>query len=112
MSPDDTYLLDILDSARLALHYIQGKSEEEFRRDFQLQDSIIRRLAVIGEAARRVSKGTRERWPDIAWQSMIAMRNVMIHDYDEIDLVIVWDTVQGDLPKLVEQLEKIVPGQA
>ena len=109
MSPDDIHLLDILDSARLALGYVEGKSADEFRQDSQLQDSVIRRLAVIGEAARRISKATRERLPHVSWQTMIAMRNVMVHEYDEIDLPIVWDTVHEDLPRLVAELEKHVP---
>jgi uncharacterized protein with HEPN domain len=109
MSPDDVYLLDILDSARLVLGYVKGKNADAFRQDFLLQDSVIRRLAVIGEAARRISKDTRYRLPHIAWPTMIAMRNVMVHEYDEIDLTIVWDTVHEDLPRLVAELEKIVP---
>jgi uncharacterized protein with HEPN domain len=70
---------------------------------------VIRRIEVIGEAARRISEQTQAKYPQLPWSAMISMRNVMIHDYDTIDLTVVWDTVQRDLPPLIAELEKIVP---
>ena len=64
---------------------------------------------MVGEAARRVSPPTRETTKDIPWEQMIGLRNVMIHDYDDIDLQVVWDTVQTDLPPLIEKLKKLIP---
>jgi len=109
MGNDREYLLDILVAARLALAYLKDKTEEEFFQDTECQDAVIRRLEVIGEAARRVSVSTRSSLPNLAWDEMIAMRNVMIHKYDHVDLTIVWDTVRNNLPELIETLEKIVP---
>jgi uncharacterized protein with HEPN domain len=109
MPRDRAYLLDILEAARLALAYVRGVSQEAFLQDTQLQDSVIRRMEVIGEAARRVSAATQQTLPGIPWAEMIGMRNLMIHEYDDIDLEIVWDTVQQSLPHLIGQIEPLVP---
>jgi uncharacterized protein with HEPN domain len=111
MSRDDVYLLDILVAARLALQYVSGKTRERFLGDVQLQDAVIRRLAVIGEAARRVSEATRLAHPSLPWHEMIGMRNIVVHEYDDVDLNVVWDAVARDLKPLVNALEKVVPPQ-
>jgi len=106
MPRDREYLLDILESARLACAYLREKTEQEFLDDVQCQDSVIRRLEVIGEAARRISDEGRAALPDLPWKAMIGMRNVMIHGYDDVDLTVVWNTVKDDLPALIEALER------
>lgn len=109
MPPDQAYLLDILESARLAVAYLQGVSKEAFIQNIQLQDAVVRRIEIVGEAARRVSQDTRESISEVPWAEMIGMRNLMIYDYDDIDPEIVWDTVQNDLPDLINQIEPHVP---
>ena len=109
MLRDNTYLLDILDSAKIALDYVVGKSWDKFYEDTQCQDAVIRRIEIIGEAARRVSSETREKYPEIEWREMTSMRNLVIHEYDVVDIKLVWDTVQNKIPSLVETLSKIVP---
>lgn len=109
LAPRDLqYLLDILISAKLALNYVSRSSWSSFVEDVQLQDSVIRRLEVIGEAERRLSERTRVSLSRIPF---IMMRNRIIHEYDQIVLEVVWDTVQQDLPNLVESLEKVLPRQ-
>lgn len=109
MERDGAYLLDILKAARLAVEYLSGISKETFLQDTKLQDSVIRRIEIIGEAARRVSSSSRETLPEIPWLEMIGMRNLMIHDYDVVDIEMVWDTVQHDLPRLIIQIDPLVP---
>ena len=109
MQRDIAYLLDIMESARLALDYVKEKTRVEFFDDFQCQDAVIRRLEIIGEAANRISAETQIAFPNLPWNDMIGMRNVMIHDYDDVDMAIVWETVQNDLPPLISALEKLVP---
>lgn len=111
MARDDEYLLDILQAARLAMSYVAGGSESAFFADTQCQDAVIRRLEVIGEAAGRVSQEKRDSLPELPWSAMIGMRNIMIHRYDDVDMKIVWDSVQGALPPLVAALAKVVPPQ-
>jgi uncharacterized protein with HEPN domain len=109
MPRDTGYLLDILEAARVASGYVLGKTKEEFLRDSQCQDAVIRRLEIIGEAARRISQPTRARISQIPWAAMIGMRNLMIHEYDDVDLQVVWDTVQEHLPNLIQAIEPLVP---
>nr|VFK39003.1 MAG: Uncharacterized conserved protein, contains HEPN domain [Candidatus Kentron sp. SD]VFK43843.1 MAG: Uncharacterized conserved protein, contains HEPN domain [Candidatus Kentron sp. SD]VFK78532.1 MAG: Uncharacterized conserved protein, contains HEPN domain [Candidatus Kentron sp. SD] len=112
MRRDQAFMLDILDAARLIIAYLNGVSKEAFLEDTQQQDSVIRRIEIIGEAARRVSPATRDAFPEIHWSEMIGMRNMMIHCYDDIDLDIVWNTARDDLPRLIAQLESIVSPEA
>lgn len=105
-------LRDVLFSARLAIEYVAAGEYEAFAQDTQFQDSVIRRVELIGEAARRASADAHRRWPDLPWREMIDMRNVMIHEYDAVDLRIVWDTVERDLPPLVARLETILSSEA
>ncbi len=109
MQRDKEYLLDILEAAKPAIEYVGNKPREEFFGDLQCQDAVIRRLEIIGEAARRISEETRAAHPDLPWSDMVGMRNIMIHEYDDIDMAIVWETVRNDLPSLIDSLEKI-PG--
>lgn len=108
---DAGYLLDILNAARGARQYLNARTFESFLSDVQCQDAVVRRLEIMGEAARRISMETRSELTDLPWEQMIGIRNVMIHDYDDIDLNIVWDTVMKDLPPVIERLEFIVPPQ-
>ncbi|MEB3830817.1 HepT-like ribonuclease domain-containing protein [Phormidium sp. CCY1219] len=107
MPPRDLqYLLDILISAKLALSYVSRSSWSDFLANIQLQDSVVRRLEIIGEAERRLSEKTRISLSRIPF---IMMRNRIIQEYDKIVLEVVWETIHNDLPPLVEALEKIVP---
>ena len=109
MSRDPQYLLDIVEATRLAMRYIAGKTQDEFRQDTLCQDAVIRRLEIIGEAARRLSPEARTTLPELTWHAMIGMRNLLIHEYDGVDLDIVWDTITTDLPALFKALEPLAP---
>ena len=78
-------------------------------RDLQFQDSVVHRLLIIGEASKRVSEAMRQSIPIIPWTAISGMRNRLIHEYDEINLNIVWETIVNNLPNLILELEKIVP---
>ncbi|MCI0449459.1 MAG: DUF86 domain-containing protein [Chlorobi bacterium] len=108
MQKDNAYLLDILQSAKIALSHLEGKEFSNYESDIKTQDAVIRRLEMIGEAANRVSEETQKTYKDLPWQKMKSMRNFLIHEYDDIDLKIVWDTVYKNLPDLISELEKIV----
>ncbi len=102
---DKQYLLDILNAAQIAMYYIEGITYEQFSQNLQLQDALVRRLEIIGEASRRVSDSGRQDIPNIDWKQIIGMRNRLIHEYDDIDLLVVWDTAHSDLPNLIETLQ-------
>ena len=107
MSRDPEYLVDIVSSAKLILTYVEGLRREQFLQDTRLQDSVIRRIEIIGEAVRRLSPEFRERHPEIPWMAMTGMRNRMIHGYDDIDMNVVWDTTQDSIPRLLPIVERL-----
>ncbi len=109
MQRDLQFLLDMLQSAELILTYTDQFSQEQFFSNVLLQDAVIRRLLIIAEAARRVSDATRQALPSISWQEINGMRNRLVHDYDDINLSIVWDVVQLEIIPLIEELKLQIP---
>ncbi len=75
----------------------------------KIQYSVIRRLLVIAEAARRVSVTTRQNLSNIYWREINGMRNRLVHEYDDINLNIIWDVIQHEIPSLIRELKLIVP---
>lgn len=109
MLRDDAYLYDIPESARSMLEHMRGKEWDDFSNNMLLQDAVVRRLEIIGEASGRVSAETQQKFHHLPWQAMKGTRNKVIHESDAIQLDIIWDIVQKDLPSLVSELEKIIP---
>ena len=96
------------DAAEEALSFTRGKSRENLESDRQLVLSLIHLVEIIGEAATKVDKATREQYPQIQWPSIIAMRHRLVHAYYDVDLDQVWDTVENDLPTLLSQLQIVI----
>ena len=71
-----------------------------------LQLALVRLVEIVGEAAARVSPEAQERFPSIPWQQARGMRNRLVHGYDTVDLAVLWDTIQDDLPALIVQLRE------
>lgn len=101
------YLQHILDSIELIEKRMEGVKYENFINDIDLQDMVIRRLEIIGEAVRNLPKEFREVHTQVDWQKPADMRSVLIHGYLEVDLDIIWDTISNDLPSFKKQLEKL-----
>lgn len=109
MPRDLQFLLDMLQSAELIATYTAGCSKDEFVRNALLQDAVIRRLLVIAEAARRVSDGMRQQLPNVSWQEINGMRNRLVHEYDDVNLNIVWNVVKSEIPNLISELKSVIP---
>lgn len=105
MAKDNAYLEDILQAALAIRRFTGGVSREEFKANEEKYEAVNRKFEIIGEAARRLSPETLKSFPEIPWKLITAMRNILIHDYDDVDLDIVWDTVQRDLPPMITRLE-------
>jgi len=106
---DDAILLDILRAARLALEFREGLDKAAFLTDVKTQAAVLHELLVLGEAAKRLSAGFREEHPDVPWKAIAGMRDRLLHGYDDVDLDLVWKTVDEDLPVLIGHLEGLAP---
>lgn len=105
---DLTYLGDILDSIRRIESYTTSVSKEKFLENFMMQDAVMLQIETIGEATNNISDVFQEKHDSLPWPQMRAIRNRIVHDYRGINLNIIWDTVQSDLPALKEQIQNIL----
>ena len=107
MRDDKERLLDI----REQIEFIEEDvliGRNAFDSDRHIRDSMILRIATIGEACRAMSKEFRERYPDIPWTEIIGMRAKLMHDYFDVDEEEVWRTAQRDIPALRHQIERLI----
>ncbi len=81
---------------------------KEFASDFMCQDAVIRRIEIIGEASSKIDLSFKEKHQDIPWHRLSGLRNRLIHDYNEIDIELVWQTIQKEVPDLKKKIEKIL----
>lgn len=93
-------LFDILDAIDRITSYVAGMTYEEFLTDWKTQDAVARNIEIIGEAARCLPLDFKESHPDIPWDEIVGMRNVIVHQYFGILPDVVWDVVQNELPLL------------
>ncbi len=105
MSKDNAYLRDILNAAQAIRRFVADVSKQEFLANEEKYEAVNRKFEIIGEATKRLSPEMRALFPGIPWQLAAAMRDVLIHDYDEVNLNVVWDAAMDDLPPLIAQLE-------
>ena len=105
------YLQHILDAIDRATTYVAGMDLGAFERDTRTQDAVIRSIEIVGEAANKTRLADPEfaaRFPNVPWDVIYGMRNRIVHDYFEVDLEVVWQTVQQDLPALRTQIVELV----
>ncbi len=102
------FLQHILESIELIEKRTKNIKFEEFERDIDLQDMIIRRLEIIGEAVKNLPKEFLKNYSHVNWQNPADMRNVLIHAYFDVDLRVVWDTIVNDLPPFKQQIQKLL----
>lgn len=106
---DAAYLLDMLLYARDAQDFVAGLTYQDFESSLLHQQAVMKAVETIGEAASRVSSGTRRTQPEIPWSAIVGMRNRIVHAYFNVQLEILWRVVQDELPVLIAQLEPLVP---
>jgi uncharacterized protein with HEPN domain len=107
MSPDLGHLRDIEASATLALSHISEQTMETFLADTKTQDAVLWRLAVIGEAANKMTNATRQAI-DVPWHQVIGMRHVAIHHYRKLDMARIWGTVHERVPDLLLRVNEFL----
>lgn len=101
-------LEEILESADRVQSYVEMMTFEDFENDVEKQDSVIRRIEIIGEAAKGLPSDFRATYDYVPWTKIAGARDVFVHQYFRVDLVLVWDMVRQDLPHLVKHVREIL----
>lgn len=101
------FINDIKESIRRIEEYIKNISEEEFKKNEKIQDAVIRRLEIIGEASENVTRSVRESNKQIDWYAFSMFRNFIVHSYFEASLNRVWGIIKNRIPKIKEQIKSI-----
>ncbi len=101
------FLEEILEAIDNVSDFVGPMTRQGFNADKKTIHAVVRNLEVVGEAVKGVPAEVRERYPQVPWQRIAGLRDILIHHYFEIDLDIVWDVVQNKLPELKAQIEAI-----
>ncbi len=106
MQRDQQSLLDIMDSITLIFEYVTDW--DDFIRSVKDQDAVIRRLTIIGEATKRLSMEFRASHPHVPWKDMAGLRDVVVHNYDDIDFSILKPVIESELAKVLQDLQPLL----
>ena len=98
------FLEHILEAMNLIEKYIKDKEKSDFLKFTQLQDSVIRRIEIIGEAMKNIPSDFKGSHENIPWKEIMGMRDILIHQYFGVDLELTWEVVKIDLPKLKKSI--------
>ncbi|MBU0711061.1 DUF86 domain-containing protein [bacterium] len=104
---DQLYLDDILESAQAIQGYVENIDLLTFIKDRKTYSATIREFQIIGEAVNNLSDDIKSNYPKTAWQDIKDFRNILIHEYFGIDLELVWNVIQEDLPELINIAKEI-----
>lgn len=106
------YLEDILDAMDKAEVLIEGVTYDQFAEDFRVNFAVVRALEIIGEATKRLPMNLRQDYPDIPWRGMAGLRDRIVHEYDTVDMEILWAVVMNEIPRLRPQIQQIIDDHA
>ncbi|UCE66739.1 MAG: DUF86 domain-containing protein [Candidatus Zixiibacteriota bacterium] len=108
MKKDPRVLIEhVLECIDLIEDYLDGKTKNDFLESNQLQDAVIRRIEIIGEAVRNIPSDLKSNYKDIPWNEIAGMRDILIHKYFGVDLELIWEVVVSDIPDLKERFLRI-----
>lgn len=110
LDSDRTRLFHMLEAAREAVGYVQGRNRVDLDGNRPLQHCIVRCIEIIGEAASRITPEFKLAHPEIPWRLPVAMRNRLVHVYFDINLDILWQTAEAELPTLIKKIEPLLTG--
>jgi uncharacterized protein with HEPN domain len=104
---DRLYLIHIKECIERVIMYTE-EGKDVFFADIKTQDAVMRNLQILAESTQRLSDSLKELHPEVDWRNISGFRNVAVHEYLSIDLKMIWDIVEQDLPVLDEQIEAIL----
>ena len=107
LQDNQTRLRHMLDAAQKAIKYVDNRTFQDLENDEILALALVKLIEIVGEAASRISKEYQAQHPEIPWSAMIGMRNRLVHAYFDINLAVLWQTTQEDLPSLIAELNKL-----
>jgi uncharacterized protein with HEPN domain len=106
MKEPSVFLKHIVVCIEAVESYTKDFTKKEFLASPEKQDAVLHRIQIIGEATKSLPIEAKKDFPNVPWRKIAAMRDVIVHDYFEIDLELVWKTARQDLPKLRRELLK------
>jgi uncharacterized protein with HEPN domain len=109
MRQDESSLVDIVQAMQRVLRFAQDLSRDRLNEDEMRQSAILYQIMIVGEAVKRLSPEFRFQHSQVPWKQMAGMRDVLTHQYDEVDLDVVWEVVQSDIPQLLELIQPLLP---
>ena len=98
----------IIESIQLIEEYARDLTPKGFQTNRAMQDAIIRRLEIIGEAVKNLASPFKTKYPEIPWKQMAGMRDILIHEYFDVDLSLTWSVVKRELPSIEKHLQEIL----
>jgi uncharacterized protein with HEPN domain len=101
----------MLEAAKDARRFAAGRARADLETNRMLSLALVKSIEIIGEAGTRVSEQGRRELPEVPWAEIVAMRHRLIHAYYDVDLDVVWETVERDLPPLIATLERAAPAE-
>ena len=107
--PDLAYLWDMLEASNETIEMMGDATAEQFQANRVLCRAIERLIEIIGEAARRVSQDFQRSHGEIPWREIIGQRNILAHEYGQVDHALLYKTVREDIPRLTEELSQLLP---
>ena len=105
---DQARIHHILDAIFEVENFTNQISQEEFIQNTMIHSACIRQLEIIGEASNKLTEDFKNKNNEIDWSNIIGLRNILIHDYFGVDLLVVWEIIKNDIPKLKEKIQSIL----
>lgn len=109
MLRDNASIRDIYNSGKIVLKFAKSLSRKDLGLDESNTAGIILHIMIIGEATKRLSSEFRAQHPKIPWKQMAGIRDVIAHQYDEIDFDLMWDVIQVSIPDMLKKIEPLLP---
>jgi len=103
----EVYIEDIQESISKIEEYTKAVSRDDFFSNTQVQDAVLRRLEIMGEAVKNIPDEFKNRYPEIPWKKVAGLRDVLTHAYFGVNLERIWKIIEEDIPHLKSEMAKV-----